>query len=296
MKVKHILVPVDFSSTSDKAVQLASLLSKKLDVEVTLLHVLVLFKADASEVDAKMHQYEQLYEEMARKVEKEIKHRGEHFESNQVHKIVLRGISASDTILDYIASHDVDLVIMGTHGKSGIKHAIQGSVTEKVVRLSPVPVLTVHPDTSSVDFDHILVPIDFSEYSQRALKVGVQWAELYNATIHCIHVVQREIHPAFYAAGISSILELDHEVEKRIKDKMEQLIDSLNIPTKKVKFIIKEGKPVNEILQYAEQNSIDLIVMGTHGLTGLDYILMGSTAEKIVRHARVPVLTIKKEL
>jgi nucleotide-binding universal stress UspA family protein len=298
MEIKQILVPVDFSDTSDKAIELAAFMAAKFGSEITLYHVVVLFKVEDADLDEKMELYENLFHSLKEKAEEKSDSRIELVAKQKVpvHKVIVRGLAASDSILEYIDNHPVDLVIMGTHGKSGIQKVIQGSVTERIVRLSPVPVLTVHPETPTIDFDNILVPVDFSVYSEKALQYAVEIAKKYNSKLHCFHVVQKEIHPSFYSAGITSLFELDHQLEDRIINKMKEELKPFRNEGLQVQFGVAEGKPVKEILTYASNHEIDLIVMGTHGLTGMNHLLMGSVSEKVVRHANVPVIVVKKEL
>lgn len=297
MKANTILVPVDFSETSDKALKVAAYLAGRWGSKLILLHAVILFQEDWHEAELKAGKLEYMVRNVVKKVENEVGLREQQLQSQDVdvESFILKGISAFDVIMNFLGEHPVDLIVMGTHGKTGLKQVLLGSVTEKVIRYSPVPVLSVHRDSQFNDFRNILVPYDFSDYSFHALENAAEIAKENGAKIHLLHVVQKEIHPAFYSVGITSLLKADPELGSRIKMKMEEAVKKVGIPASMVSIIIREGKPVKEIVDYSDQNKPDLIVIATHGLTGLEHILLGSTTEKVVRYSHIPVLVLKRK-
>ncbi|MFZ0390937.1 MAG: universal stress protein, partial [Calditrichia bacterium] len=206
-----------------------------------------------------------------------------------------RGVSASDVILDHLNGNSFDLVIMGTHGRSGLKHFLQGSVAEKVVRFSPVPVLTVHRSLTSTQIQKILVPIDFSAYSKSATDYAIEFARKTGATLSFMHTIEHDIHPSFYASGIDSIFQIDTELRDRVIENMRNFLSDQLPAEMTAQYHVSEGKAHKEIVEFSKENQVDLIVIATHGLTGLDYILLGSTTEKVVRWANCPVLTVRRK-
>ena len=296
MTFERILVPVDFSDCSGKALDYAIRFGELYGAELTLFHVITLFQEDVDEIK-KVHELEAYVKRQEHKIHKELE--------KQFHRVIdrgvrvrseiQRGISAADTILEYLAEYNFDLVIMGTHGRTGLKHLIQGSVAEKLVRLSPVPVLTVHRDVEKIEFDRILVPIDFSLHSRRAVQYADSLARNFNAHLVFLHVIEQEIHPSFYAAGVTSIFEIDKTLKERVVENMQEFIADIVSDGLSVEYTVHEGKAHKEIVDYARENDVDVIVIATHGLTGLEYLLLGSTTEKVVRWADCPVLTVKRE-
>jgi len=143
-----------------------------------------------------------------------------------------------------------------------------------------------------INFRRILHPTDFSDNSKEAFEYAVGLAEKHGAEMVLLHVVERFDYapPEYYM----SAAELGGEIERRI-DESRKHMDGMAAAIKKVKVqvAVVEGKPFVEIIRYAKEQGIDLIVLGTHGRTGLAHILIGSTAEKVVRKAPCPVLTIR---
>lgn len=140
----------------------------------------------------------------------------------------------------------------------------------------------------------VLVPIDFSDYSKSALKYAVNFSKLFNAEIILIYVVEPVIYPPDFSMGQIAMPSLNTEWDERAKDELEKLAKS-EINTS-VKTILKTGKPFVEIIETAKEENIDLIIIATHGHTGVEHILFGSTAEKVVRKAPCPVLTLREPI
>ena len=140
----------------------------------------------------------------------------------------------------------------------------------------------------------VLVPIDFSDYSKSALKYAVNFAKLFNAEIVLIYVVEPVIYPPDFSMGQIAMPSLNTEWDERAKDELDKLAKS-EISTS-VKTILKTGKPFVEIIETAKEENIDLIIIATHGHTGVEHILFGSTAEKVVRKAPCPVLTLREPI
>lgn len=140
----------------------------------------------------------------------------------------------------------------------------------------------------------VLVPIDFSDYSKSALKYAVNLCKMFNAEIFLIYVVEPVIYPPDFSMGQIAIPSLNSEWDERAKIELEKL-SKTEIGTD-IKTIIKTGKPFIEIIETAKELDIDLIIIATHGHTGVEHILFGSTAEKVVRKAPCPVLTLREPL
>jgi nucleotide-binding universal stress UspA family protein len=142
----------------------------------------------------------------------------------------------------------------------------------------------------------ILVPIDFSDYSKSALKYAVSFAKRFNAELHLIYVVEPIIYPPDFSMGQIAIPTLDMEMDKRAIEELKKLSEK-EIPKElTANNIVKTGKPFIEIIETANEQDIDLIIIATHGHTGMEHILFGSTAEKVVRKAPCPVLTLREPI
>jgi nucleotide-binding universal stress UspA family protein len=142
----------------------------------------------------------------------------------------------------------------------------------------------------------ILVPIDFSDYSKSSLKYAVNFAKRFSAELYLIYVVEPIIYPPDFSMGQIAIPSLDLEMDKRAFEELNKLAEK-EIPKELIaNTIVKSGKPFIEIIETAGEEKIDLIIIATHGHTGMEHILFGSTAEKVVRKAPCPVLTLREPL
>jgi len=141
--------------------------------------------------------------------------------------------------------------------------------------------------------NRILVPIDFSEYSKNALKYAVPMAEQAGAKLHLVYVVEPTVYPADLGFGQVVLPGVEDELREKGKDELQALITREIGGRVEATAVVRTGKPYQEILLEAEERRIDLIIMATHGHTGVEHMLFGSTAERIVRNAKCPVLTIR---
>lgn len=142
----------------------------------------------------------------------------------------------------------------------------------------------------------VLVPIDFSDYSKSALKYAVNFVKTFNAEIILVYVVEPVIYPPDFSMGQIAMPSINTEWDDRAKDELQKLAKSEIAEIAAVKTIIKTGKPFVEIIETAKEENVDLIIIATHGHSGVEHILFGSTAEKVVRKAPCPVLTLREPL
>ena len=142
----------------------------------------------------------------------------------------------------------------------------------------------------------VLVPIDFSDYSKSALKYAVNFAKSFNAEIILVYVVEPVIYPPDFSMGQIAMPSITAEWDDRARDELQKLAKSEINEIANVKTIIKTGKPFVEIIETAKEENIDLIIIATHGHSGVEHILFGSTAEKVVRKAPCPVLTLREPI
>ncbi|HQT90784.1 MAG TPA: universal stress protein [Candidatus Kryptobacter bacterium] len=145
----------------------------------------------------------------------------------------------------------------------------------------------------TVSLKKILVPQDFSEYSLHALKYAVTFAELFKSELIILHIVEPIVYPADFSFGQVSIPAMEEEIRKHSEEQLNELVER-EIPAGiKATPMIRVGKPFIEIVEVAKGENADLIVISSHGRTGMDHVLFGSTADKVVRKAPCPVLTIR---
>jgi nucleotide-binding universal stress UspA family protein len=211
-------------------------------------------------------------------------------------KVSAPAVSAGSMILGYAAEYKTDLIVIGTHGRRGLGHLLLGSIAEEVVRSSPFPVLTVREletPKGPEKTERILAPVDFSDYSRRAVLRAKEIASDYGARLQLLHVVEQPVYPSFYPIGESPSPSFPslQTIEAKARDEMESMLKEGPIVPTETHVI--EGRAARDILKFAESNSTDLIVISTHGLSGFKHMLIGSVAEKVARQAPCPVLTVK---
>lgn len=142
----------------------------------------------------------------------------------------------------------------------------------------------------------ILVPIDFSDYSKKALQYTVQFCKSMQAEIILVYVIEPMIYPADLSMGQMVIPQNELNLDQKAKSELEELAKSEIGDLLKYQILIKMGKPFMEIIETASEQDADLIIISTHGHTGVEHLLFGSTAEKVVRKAPCPVLTIREPI
>jgi nucleotide-binding universal stress UspA family protein len=203
--------------------------------------------------------------------------------------------SPPDAIIDYATERDMDVVVMGTHGRQGMDRLLSGSVSEEVVRGAPCPVFTVLPSGDGEGgvptISRVLAPVDLSEQSSMVVNHAAALSEAYGAPLDLLHVVEEAAYPNAYGLDVTSP-DLPN-VQDRAREALETLAGELEMRTDPVNIHILAGNAARDIVECADEHEADLIVMATHGRTGLERFLIGSVAEKVVRRAPCPVFTLK---
>lgn len=292
--IQKILFPTDFSDTSSVALGHALMLAHRFDAALTMLHAAAPNEKAKNlrfpEVDPAADEFEDTLAEQLAQIVGAAPSR-----KLRLDRVIHRNPDPVQEICNFSDSNNIDLIIMGTHGRTGLSHLLSGSVAENVVRNANCPVMTVRACKESAEvtpyFD-ILVPIDFSPYSQKALRYGRTLAHAFEANLHLLHVLDQPIHPAHYGLGDDLLIRLNPEVQHRSQEEMERLVSQLGAEVR-CQTHLCEGRAYNEIVRFVQEEECDLVVMGTHGLSGLEHFLLGGTTEKVMRHASCPVLAVK---
>lgn len=139
----------------------------------------------------------------------------------------------------------------------------------------------------------IIVPIDFSEYSKRAFRYAVDFAQTFRAELVLVYVVEPVIYPADFSFGQVALPSVERELHEKGKQQLDMLIEKEIPDGVAARSLIRSGKPFVEIIQAAKEEHAELIIIATHGHSGIEHVLFGSTAEKVVRKAPCPVLSIR---
>ena len=205
---------------------------------------------------------------------------------------ILRQGDPADVIFELEKEHNVDLIVLGTHGRKGIERMIWGSVAERVIRNAECAVLTLNPHIQEStemlleETNRILVPIDFSVHSYAALDFASALAATTNATITILYVDEA------VAVGKDSSTPLNQE-EHRDQTWARLVQVNPTRPAIEHDHKILFGSARDQIAEFANSRHFDLIVLGTHGRTGVRRVLMGSVAEHVLRNIECPVITVK---
>jgi nucleotide-binding universal stress UspA family protein len=152
------------------------------------------------------------------------------------------------------------------------------------------------PASPVLPLSSILVPIDFSVHSKNALKYAVPLAEKFGAALRLIYVVEPTIYPADLGFGQVVLPGVEDELREKGAGELQALIEKEIGKRAPASSVVRTGNPHQEILREAEEGNVDLIVVATHGHSGMEHMLFGSTADRVVRHARCPVLTVRPQV
>lgn len=142
----------------------------------------------------------------------------------------------------------------------------------------------------------VLIPIDFSDYSKNSLRYSVNFTRCFNAELILIYVIEPVIYPPDFSMGQIAVPAVDIDIDKRASEELQKLAKTEIPSDMKVRTFVKTGKPFVEIIETAAAENIDLIIIASHGHSGVEHILFGSTADKVVRKAPCPVLTLREPI
>ena len=302
VNIKHVLCPVDFSEFSRHAFGRAVAVARGYGADLAVLHVLPVPSAvpalpygpegpgpfgfepvDRTRALAELSQFLGAGHSAGVPVHYEAA------ESPAVHKAILQQTSRISA----------DLVVMGTHGRSGFDHLLLGSVAERTLRTSRVPVLVVPPHTRDVvpapsePFRNVLCAVDFSQDSARALEHAQSLARHGAGRLTLLHVV--EPMPVGYdpmGGPPFDIAGYEFRLEESGRAQLQKLAPDRLTAGCEVETVLARGKAYKEILRVAAERQADVIVLGVHGRNAFDRLVFGSTTEHIIRRARCPVLAV----
>lgn len=297
-RFNRILVPIDFSRPSLKAIPYALAISRQFGADVHLLHVTDLTRPPAPALLTlplvPRSQWNQRFMKRLQALAKKYRTEG------NVSALEPRTGTAYEEICAVAQELEADLIVIATHGCTGYKRMLLGSTAERVVQHSPCPVLVVrhhlHRWNGAGDLRtltgfklaKILVPTDFSKCSHTALEYGLQLARDFGAELRLAHVINRNAFPFGDKYTALDPAQFLRETEKAAQKRMR----SIGAKTKgRYSVRLIHGSPAAEICHAANED-VDLIVISTHGRTGLGHMFIGSVAEHVVRHAHCPVLVI----
>ena len=301
IEIKRILCPVDFSDHSRHALHHAAAVARWYESTITLLYVHPVVPVAAAGPGALEFSPFVVTAADREKLLASMKSFGEHetLSGVPVDFEVVEG-SVPFEILDRASALHADLIVMGTHGRSGFERLMIGSVTEKVLRKASCPVLSVPPRAEDAGtltplFKRILCAVDFSDCSMRALHFAMALAQETDGHLTVLNVVElpADAHERF-AQLSPGIREYVAAMEEDHRQRLHSSVPDAVRAYCEVETIMVPGKPYREILRVAAEQQSDLIVIGIHGRGAADRLFFGSTTQHLVRQATCPVLTLRR--
>jgi nucleotide-binding universal stress UspA family protein len=287
--IARILVPMDFSGSSRRAMSLAARLSLKCGATLTIAHVIPVIGASNYAFPSQVQDFERkALAEASKRLPLEIP---EPLRDRLGSQILIRVGDVRDELLRIVEEEHADLIVLGTHGRRYLGRFFLGSTTEGLLRRISVPILTVsdrNADRRSaspfdVPFRRILFATDLSQSASAGLDYCVDFARKLEAHLTVLHVMDLRYAEAQGTAD---------EIRTILQDRFRELVAKERKARSNIEARVVQGVPYHEILKCADDSNADLIVITLRGMGFLERALLGSTAERIVRAAQIPVLSL----
>src|SRR6185437_5910371 len=286
------LCPVDFSENSVMAYRHALSLAEHYRSRLVVQHVEELWRYPSASFAASAGAHDEFWQAIRQGGKMKLQEFVKNHEYNGVHsELVVHEGMAPDVILSFAQSQKVDVIVMGTHGHRGFDRLMVGSVTNRVMRRAPCPVLAVsNPRSSYVEaresshvhhLSRILYCTDFSENSERALDYALSGAAEYNAELTLLHVLEGAENSEMNEMALSTVTK-----------QLDEMIPPDARATLKIKTSVRLGKPYQQIIQLASESQSDLVIMGVHGRGAVDLAVFGSTTYRVIQLGPCPVLAV----
>jgi nucleotide-binding universal stress UspA family protein len=293
---KHLLVPLDGSKLAESSLPAASYLAQVMGASITLIHIVEHDAPREVHRDRHLTNPDEAYAYLAEiaksafpadaKVE-------QHVHTTEVKDVV-------SSIVDHSVELRPDLIVMCTHGNSGPRDWLFGSIAQQVISLGDTPVLLIPPKPGigeSFNCRQMLIPLDGTPEHEQGLSAAVGLAEACGASIYLLMVIptlgtlggERAATGRMLPGAMSAVLDLE---EQGGKEYLEQILDRLQRSGLVFTAEVKRGEPVETIVETARRQSVDLIVLGTHGKTGTDAFWSGSATPKVFSRSHMPLLLV----
>lgn len=322
LQPKKIMCAIDFSDPTSEILAYSVALCKEFHAKLFLVHIVDDVKTSFADsgiaIDDEMllKQYNSKARELLDSLAKELR---------IAHEIIITKGNPADKIQQFAFKEEIDLVITGSHGKSGFERLLIGSVTEKLLKILHCPLLVIrdkvgeviHTDNFQITLKKILVGCDFSSDSKLAFNFGLSLAQEFQADLYLVHVVKPtehiDLNPADYVNaipvdypvwGTADYYEIQKKVTTENREKMNSLRSRLE---KQLLLMVPEecqawctphatllfGEPYRELIKYAKESGMDMIVLGVRGHTLWEKLTVGSTTDRVIREAPCPILAVR---
>lgn len=292
-QIDSILVPTDGSEVAARGASVGIDLAARADADLHVLSVVERATAEPvldGEAPEERTERERLLVSAAEDAVDEVAGRAMTQLRGQVTTAVEWGEPFRE-IGDYVGSHDVDVVVMGTHGRTGLDRVL-GSVANKTLRTASVPVVAVPPsvDESPVgeaSYEDVLLPTDGSDEAAHAVDWALALVGLYDGTLHTVYSVDTS-----WFGGPDGAADVHDALEARGEHALDAIRERAREEDVSVRGSIGTGPAARTITSYCERNDVDAVAMATHGRSGVDRYLIGSVTEAVVRTSTVPVCCV----
>ncbi|HUJ95599.1 MAG TPA: universal stress protein [Terriglobales bacterium] len=292
LEIKLIICPVDFSQFSVRAYRHALSLAEHYRAKLVALHVVELWRYPYADYAASAGDYAAFCRALHEGGKEQLREFAKKHTDNEVKpELVVHEGMAADCILSFAQAQKADVIVMGTHGRRGFDRLVLGSVTDRVMRKAPCPVLAVcgpSHETRTPDkephhhhLNHVLFCTDFSENSWAALNYAISAAEEYDAELTLLHVLEDAANPARTKEAVAAATE-----------RLDKLVPPEKRKNLRIKTVVRVGKPYKQIIQLASETQTDLVAMGVRGGGSLDAAVFGSTTYRVIQLGPCPVLAV----
>ncbi len=320
---KNIMCAIDFSEFSQQVLAYGQAMARKFDAGLSLCHVvsnMVLVSSAGQAYIASSKIEEERREEAAARL------KALAGKLDMPCEIILAAGHPAEMISETAVENEIDFVIAATHGGSGIKRFLVGSVTDRLVKILPVPLLVLHsdagrpffPEGREISMKRILVGCDFSPDSKLAFDYGLSLAQEFQAELFLTHVIRPSERVQFSSADYIKIQEGDYlgwtpadylDLQKesrsyedqvrnglvsRVERQMDQMVPEDCRAWCTPITTVLDGEPYSELIRFAEQEKADIIVLGIRGHGLLERFLVGSTTDRVISRGRCPVLAVRQ--
>ncbi|HVG83710.1 MAG TPA: universal stress protein [Vicinamibacterales bacterium] len=297
IQFQHILCPTDLSDASRPALRYAAAIAAWYDAQLTVLHVVPTFDAIQIPPGALGETVQLVYPATHAEVVAMLQQQAEATGATAVNPALeAKAGDATDLIVGRALTLQADLVVMGTHGRSGFNRLLYGSIAEQVLHRASCPVLAVPPHapaTADVTFKRVVCALDFSPASLQAVGFALDLARQANGALTVLHTVEwlpeeePRVHTHF------NVPEYRQHLIDDARARIMELIGDESQTWCAIEPVVTAGRAYREILRVAKERGADLIVMGTQGRGGIGLALAGSATQQVVRGAACPVLTVR---
>jgi nucleotide-binding universal stress UspA family protein len=296
-RLERIMCTTDFSDLSNCAVPYAIQLAKEFNAKLYLCHVIDL--TSAAIYGEAVSAFEEQQNRMANFAQDRLQDLVAK-ESVDWEPLIATGQTA-DRITRFAIEKEIDLAVSANRGRSGLKRLLLGSVTERLMRTLPCPLLIVRspeanlesPLEQEISFRRILVGCDFSQDSDLAVRYALDLAHQFQSDLHLVHVIEPPVYKDLCKSGLDSAKDGPGSLREQLNTQLAQVIPEEARSWCAPSIALLAGQPHEELTKYAVVHDSDLIVLGIRGHSLVETLFIGSTTARVVRRATCPVLSVR---